>query len=191
MLLALDAYTEVQVTQEQENLFKGCLRGDLRSQMDFYQNYQGQVFNSAYRILRDRVSAEDITQETFITAFERLSEIREIEKVGGWMNRIAVNKSLNALKKDKGRWLSLDQNDIPESEELNDDWLDDIDVDKVYSAIEDLPPGYRTILNLFLIEDYSHAEIGEELGITESTSRSQYTRAKKKLKEIFHDHASR
>ena len=169
----------------QQNLIEGCLSGNVRAQIQFYEIHSKSVFSSAYRILRNDFEAEEVMQETFITAFQKLASVMEREKLKGWLCRIATNKSLNYLKRSRTDWIELeDKHAQVEDDEDSTPW-ENVDVEKIYELIQQLPEGYRVILTLFLIEGYSHDEIANELGITSSTSRSQYVRAKKKLSELI------
>lgn len=161
-----------------------CINGNPRAQTDFYGKYYKMMFNSAYRILRDKVEAEDIMQESFIIAFRRLAEVKEIEKTGAWLKRIVINNSINQLKRKK-RFIDEWNDNLEIKENIDESPFEEADVKQIYNAIEDLAEGYRMILSLYLIEGYDHSEIAEILKITSSTSRSQYTRAKVKLKEIL------
>lgn len=150
---------------------------------DFYtQNYQS-VFNTANFILRDKVEAEDVMQETFITAFDRLNDLEDVSKAEGWLKAIARNKSLNQIKKRK-HWSDLEDHETvtPVEEEGS---FEDVDLTYIYKCIGELPEGYRVILTLYLLEGLDHDEISAYLGITGSTSRSQYTRARQKLRELI------
>lgn len=122
-------------------------------------------------------------QETFITAYTRLDEVQDVKKLGPWMCRIATNKSLNYVKRQRRHWVDIDDVELAKEEEDTD--LRQQSVQHIYKCMEDLPDGFRIILTLYLIEGYSHQEIGEQLGIAESTSRSQYTRARKRLIDLI------
>jgi RNA polymerase sigma factor (sigma-70 family) len=145
------------------------------------------MYNVGYRIVNDKAEAEDVLQEAFISAFHHLHNYRGDSTFGAWLKRIVVNKAINHLQRrrkeeripDDDRW------DVKEQEET--DLLEGFPftVEKVRSAMEALPDGYRTVLSLYLLEGYDHGEIAEIMGITESTSKSQFNRAKKKLREIL------
>jgi RNA polymerase sigma-70 factor (ECF subfamily) len=144
------------------------------------------MYNVAYRVVNDEEDAEDALQEAFISAFKNLSHYRGDSTFGAWLKRIVINKAINQLQKKK--WDRIPEDDRWDvKEDVETDMLDGFPftVEKVRSAIEALPDGYRMVLSLYLLEGYDHAEIGEIMGITESTSKSQFNRAKKKLKEIL------
>jgi RNA polymerase sigma-70 factor (ECF subfamily) len=144
------------------------------------------MYNVGYRITRSEEDAEDVLQEAFISAFRNLDSYRGDATFGAWLKRIVVNKALNALNKKKLETIPDDdeQWDVPE-EEVAVEYKEDLTVERVKRAIEKLPDGYRTVLSLYLLEGYDHQEIGEILGVSESTSKSQLNRAKNKLKEIL------
>ena len=154
----------------------------MRSQLELYNRHSHQVYASAFRILRNTQEAEDIMQETFITAYKRLDDVEDEKKIGAWMSRIASNKSLNYIKRQRQNWVDLDEVEVVEEPEED---LNEYSIDHIYKCIEQLPEGFRIILTLFLIEGLSHKEIGDQIGIAESTSRSQYTRARRRLTEII------
>lgn len=133
------------------------------------------MYNIAIRFLNNKMDAEDILQESFVTAFEKLYELSNDSAFGSWLKRIVINNCITHLRKrivldDIGDHVSIADDDNGE-EELN------IDPALVHDAIKDLPSGGRTILVLHAMEGYKHREIAVMLGISESTSKSQYKRA--------------
>ncbi len=137
-------------------------------------------------MMNSREEAEDMLQESFTEAFIKLSTFRYESSFGSWLKRIVINKCINELKRRKAE-LVLTEN-IPDSNPDTD--KKDIEtvklkVNDVMRAMERLPEGYRIIFSLYLLEGYDHAEIAQIMGITESTSKSQFSRAKQKLKEIL------
>ncbi|MBA4321530.1 MAG: RNA polymerase [Odoribacter sp.] len=148
-----------------------------------YNQYSKAMFNLAYRMTNNREDAEDILQETFIECFRNLGSFRFESTFGAWLKTILINRSINHLKKKKIN-LILQEN-LPENiaEENEDDIT--YDTGKIFKGIESLPDGYRVILTLYLLEGYDHKEISQILGISESTSKSQFSRAKEKLRKIL------
>jgi len=144
------------------------------------------MFNTALRITGERTDAEDVLQDAFVSAFQNLNSYREDATFGAWLKRIVVNKALNHVQKVK-RDLMLVEEAEKEVNEI--DWIEESEpnysVESIKRALNDLPTGFRTVLSLYLFEGYDHKEISEILGITESTSKSQYKRAKDKLKLIL------
>jgi RNA polymerase sigma-70 factor (ECF subfamily) len=141
------------------------------------------MFNISYRITGRQEDAEDAIQEAFISAFRNLQNYRADATFGAWLKRIVINKSINVLKKRKHELIPEDgQWDVAELEEPGE-YKEELSIERVKTAIGELPDGYRTVLSLYLLEGYDHQEIAEILGITESTSKSQLNRAKGKLRE--------
>lgn len=168
-------------------LIEQCKLGSQQAQMVVYRKYYKMVFSAAYRIVQNKQDAEDLMQEAFLTCFGQLENLNDNERFGGWLKKTAINKSINYINRHKNKWLTIKENDaVAEEEESNEgDELKDIKIKLIYEEINNLPDGYRIILTLYLIEGYDHEEIAEILKIKSSTSRSQYTRARKKLKEIL------
>jgi RNA polymerase sigma factor (sigma-70 family) len=169
-----------------EDLIARCRTGDRDAHYRIYKLYSKAMFNVGYRITRSEEDAEDVLQEAFISAFRSLDSYRGDATFGAWLKRIVVNKAINALNKKKHESIPDDneQWDIAE-EQSPPEYRDSLTVERVKKAIEKLPDGYRTVLSLYLLEGYDHQEIGEILGISESTSKSQLNRAKAKLKELL------
>jgi len=129
-----------------------------------------------------------VLQEAFTSAFRNLHHYRGDSTFGAWLKRIVINKAINYLHKRKAERMPEDERwDVHEEEEENILEGFPFSVEQVRSAIERLPDGYRSVLSLYLLEGYDHAEIGEIMGITESTSKSQFNRAKKKLKDLLEE----
>lgn len=143
------------------------------------------MYNTSLRIVNDSMEAEDIMQESFLSAFENIETYGAKVSFGAWLKRIVVNNSIDTLKKKKVQFETIDHRALNIEEENEVRSGDDINVNinMVREAINQLPDGYRVVLSLYLLEGYDHEEIGEILGISDSTSRSQYTRAKQKLLE--------
>ena len=143
------------------------------------------MFNVGYRITRSEEDAEDVLQEAFISAFRNLDSYRGDATFGAWLKRIVVNKAINTLNKKKHESMLDDEHRDIAEEESHAEYREDLTIERVKQGIEKLPDGYRTVLSLYLLEGYDHQEIGEILGISESTSKSQLNRAKGKLKELL------
>lgn len=167
-----------------QDLIDGCRAGDQKAQFQVYKLYYKAMFNTSLRIVNDLMEAEDVMQEAFLSAFEKISTYSGSVSFGAWLKKIVVNRSLDALAKRKAIF-----EDIESHTEIYDDSNEDLvykqeveaKVDEVKNAIERLPEGYRVILSLYLIEGYDHDEIADMLKISSSTSRSQLSRAKQKL----------
>jgi len=153
-----------------------CLEGDVKAQFMLYKNYSVAMYNIAVRITGNRMDAEDVLQESFVTVFERLNELENIESFTGWLKRIVINNSISCIRKRKIVFEDIDglsENDHDAEEDFNMN----IDPAVVHTAIKELPDGSRSVLVLHALEGYKHREIAEMLSISESTSKSQYKRA--------------
>jgi RNA polymerase sigma factor (sigma-70 family) len=169
-----------------DDLIARCRTGDRDAHYRLYKLYSKAMFNVGYRITKSEEDAEDVLQEAFISAFRNLDNYRGDATFGAWLKRIVVNKALNALNKRKHELIPDDdgQWDVAEEDSATE-YREELTVERVKRAIEKLPDGYRTVLSLYLLEGYDHQEIGEIMGISESTSKSQLNRAKARLKEIL------
>ena len=169
-----------------DELIERCRTGDRDAHYRVYKLYSKAMFNVGYRITRSEEDAEDVLQEAFISAFRNLDHYRGDATFGAWLKRIVVNKAINALNKKKHEIIPEDdeQWDVAE-DEAPTEYREDLTIERVKQGIEKLPDGYRAVLSLYLLEGYDHQEIGEILGISESTSKSQLNRAKSKLKELL------
>jgi RNA polymerase sigma factor (sigma-70 family) len=158
--------------------------GNRKMQYKLYSLYVDAMFNVSIRIVKIKEDAEDVVQDSFIDAFKNLDSFKYESTFGSWLKRIVINKSINYVKVKRIPLVAIEQQEywIPEAEELKPAQLD---VSKIKKAIQQLPNGYQTIINLYLIEGYDHNEIGDILEISVSTSKSQYHRAKKKLIQLI------
>ena len=170
----------------EEELIAGCRQKDQKAFKVLYNQYAGLLYGIAIRYASNNKEAEDVLQDTFISAFTTIQNFRGDASLFGWIKRIGVNKSLNAIKKNKLD-LVTDEHVLelsPADEES--DWEEaTMEVSEIKEKLNELPDGFRLVLTLYLFEDYTHKEIAESLGISESTSKTQYLRGKKKLKELL------
>jgi RNA polymerase sigma factor (sigma-70 family) len=167
-------------------LIDGCKRGESKAQFDLYKLYFKAMFNSCLRIVNDPTEAEDVMQEAFFKAFDKINTYRNEVSFGAWLKRIVVNASLDFVKKKKLLYKPIEQAfDLSSDDDENELDVAPESLEQLKDAIKRLPEGYRIVVNLFCIEGYSHEEISEMLGITSSTSRSQLARAKQRLIELM------
>ena len=134
-------------------------------------------------MLNNRTDAEDMLQEIFSDAFSRLQSFRFDSTIGAWLKRITVNKCINEINRKKTKLEFVEE--IPEIISQEEEEKMGLSVDKVKSAMEVLPNGSRIVFSLYLLEGYDHEEIGQILNISESTSKTQFMRAKQRVKEIL------
>jgi RNA polymerase sigma-70 factor (ECF subfamily) len=163
-------------------LIEECRRGSSKAQCSLYNQYSKAMFNLACRIMNNREDAEDMLQEAFIECFRNIGSFRFESTFGAWLKSIVINHCINQLRKKKIDLVYFETLpvNIPEAESEVI-----YDTGKIFQAIELLPDGYRIILTLYLLEGYDHTEIAQILGISESTSKSQYSRAKDKLRSLI------
>jgi RNA polymerase sigma factor (sigma-70 family) len=169
----------------EELMLAGCLKNNAAAQEALYNRFSPRMLGVCYRFAKNREDAEDMMQEGFIKVFTQMYQYRNEGALEGWIRRVMVHTCINNLKKNKKFSDSVDiihASNIHVNEELIPSIMQ---AKQVVECIRMLPIGYRTVLNLYAIEGFSHREIGVMLDIEESTSRSQYTRAKVMLEEIL------
>jgi RNA polymerase sigma factor (sigma-70 family) len=169
----------------EELILAGCLKNNAVAQEALYARYSPRMLGVCYRFAKNREDAEDMLQEGFIKVFTQLHQYRSEGALEGWIRRIIVHTCINILKKNKK---FSDSVDITHATgiHIREEMIPAIvQAKQVVECIRLLPLGYRTVLNLYAIEGFSHREIAEMLEVEESTSRSQYTRAKAMLEDIL------
>jgi len=168
------------------DVIESCKKGDVRAQYQLYSLYNRAMYNICYRMTGQQEEAEDMLQESFTYAFKKLGSFRFESSFGAWLKRIVVNTCINHLKKRKVDLVYTEKhNDPPPDNDPVDYEEIQFRVEQVNRAVEKLPEGYRIVFSLYLLEGYDHKEISEILGVSESTSKSQFLRAKQKIKEIL------
>jgi len=158
---------------------------DMLACKQLYLQYADAMYNVCVRILQQQADAEDALQEAFIKIFNNIHQYRNESSIGSWMKQIVTNTCLSALKKQKIAFDELKDDTSESDSESESDNGNDYSVDDIKKATEELPPGYRVVFNLFMLEDYSHKQIAEMLEISESTAKTQLFKAKRKMKEIL------
>lgn len=166
-----------------QELLDHCLDGDKKAQFEIYRLYYKSMYNSSLRIVGVPEEAEDIMQESFLTAFRNLKTYSGEVSFGVWLRKIVINRSLDILRKRKVVFEELHA-ELPVANEPEPE-IESISVEEVKSAINSLSDGYRTILSLILLEGYDHEEVSGILGIKNVTSRTQFSRARQRLREIL------
>lgn len=166
------------------DLVNECRNGNRKAQFELYKLYANAMYNVALRIVNDDAEAEDVLQEAFLDAFNRIKDFRQETTFGLWLKQIVINRSINYLRKRKLELVSLDEVEV--ADEIETDFAETtLKVETIKAAMNELPDGYRVVLTLYLFEGYDHEEIAHILKITENTSRSQYLRAKRKLNSLL------
>lgn len=164
-----------------ELLVKGCIKQDRKCQELLYKKYSRKMMGVCFGYTKDHDAAKDLLQESFIKVFDKIKNYNNDGSLEGWIRRIVVNTAIDYYRKVSKLYVSNIEN---EKTELVDNLiLDQFNNEDLLMLIRKLPEGYRIVFNLNVIEGYTHEEIAEKLGITESTSRSQLSRARKLLQE--------
>ena len=166
------------------DLIELCIAGQEMGYSKLYEKYVKQIYNTIYRLVVDEIVTEELTQELFISIFSDVQKLKEVNFLGSWFKKVAINKALSHLRKKKINFSEIDN----VADLVDDDLSDEINYKDAKAAeilqlIEQQSAENRTILNLFLFENMSHEEIGKTLGISSNTVRSKYHRAKKKIVE--------
>jgi len=162
-----------------------CKRGNRQAQFELYRLYSKAMYNVCLRMVRNEMDAEDLLQNSFVDVFTKLHTFRYQSSIGAWIKRVVVNNCINFLKKRKLQFTELDDRYGESIEDETPVADSKLSVDQVKNAMMRLPEGYRVVFSLYMMEGYDHKEIAGILGISEATSKSQYSRAKKKLKELL------
>lgn len=168
-------------------LVEQCKANNRNAQLQLYRKYCEGMYCVAMRFLRNEDDAEDVLQESFIKAFQKLDQFKGEVTFGAWLKRIVVNGCIDFLKTKKQRLVELDESYMHVAEE--DDWSINasIDISTVKTTVEQLPDNYKYVVQLYLIEGYDHNEIADILKISETASRTRLLRGKGKLKELLNE----
>lgn len=167
----------------ESDLINGCLKGDRRTQEELYRRFSPKMYAVCLRYAGNAEEAQDILQEGFIKVFKKLDSFRSEGSFEGWIRRIFVNTAIEHFR--RKRYLMP----VTEKEENTIEGkylsvLDNLAAADIMALVQELSPGYRTVFNMYVIEGYSHKEIGDILGISEGTSKSQLSRAKVILQDM-------
>lgn len=161
-----------------------CMLGNRKAQFELYRLYSQAMYNICLRMSNNDLDAEDLLQQSFVDVFTKMGSFRFESSIGAWIKRIVVNNCINFLKKRRLKIESLDDRYHQVSEDAPVSKVA-LNVGAINSAIKKLPDGYRVVFTLYQFEGYDHKEIGQILNITEATSKSQFSRAKKKLRSLL------
>jgi RNA polymerase sigma-70 factor (ECF subfamily) len=171
-----------------ESLVVACLKGDRKAQFELYNLYHRAMYSTILRMVSNRADAEDLLQSAFVEVFTRLDSFRNESTIGAWIKRIVINKTINFLKSKRLEWSELKEkhehlpsveSDAGQEEQMH------LTVGRIKDAVAGLPDGYRVVFSLYAFEGYDHEEIASILDITEATSKSQYSRAKAKIRTLI------
>lgn len=179
-------HAEVDQADIGKDIIERSKKGDRQAQYQLYKLYSKAMFNICYRMMSDRSDAEDMLQESFSEAFRRLDSFRFESTFGAWLKMIVVNRCINEIKRKKAKLEFFDDmSPFEDGEDITDQQESGLSPDKIRKAMDELPKGSRMIFSLYLLEGYDHQEISQILKISESNSKTQYMRAKQRIKEIL------
>lgn len=169
------------------DIIERCKQGENAAQWRLYKLYAKAMFNVAWRMMNSKEEAEDMLQDSFSDAFARIHTFKYDSGFGSWIKRIVINNCINELKRRKADLqffddMSMFDNSWDENEEGIQSGLS---VENIRKAMDQLPNGSKMIFSLYLLEGYDHREIAQILNVSESNSKSQYMRARRKIKEIL------
>lgn len=164
-------------------LIKECSRGNAKAQRALFDKFAPKMLAVCMRYLKNMDEAEDALQDGFVKVFQKIPEFKMEGSLEGWIRRIMVNNSLDAIRRNKKQLLEDDVDTVQHKVSFTDFQFDDMDLQHLMKIIQSLPDGYRVVFSMFAIEGYSHKEIAETLGVSENTSKSQYSRARALLRE--------
>jgi RNA polymerase sigma factor (sigma-70 family) len=174
-----------------EELVRGCVKKDPAAQRVLFERFSRKMMGVCIRYADRREEADDMLQNGFIKVFEKIEMFKSLGSLEGWIRRIMVNESLTYLRKNKAAKMNIDIEDAKYLVPGNSHVGEAINEKDLLKMIQQLPTGFRTVFNMYAIEGYSHKEIAEQLGITEGTSKSQYSRAKTHLQGMLQEETSK
>ena len=170
---------------DEKQLIEGCINGDRRAQKALYDKYSRRMMAVCLRYVKDMEDARDSLQEGFVKLYTNINKYSGEGSFEGWVRKIFVNNALERLRQNDILKNADDISDIDYADMPDDSAAAQMSSDEIMTYVRSLPDGFRTVFNLFAIEGYSHKEIGDKLNISESTSRSQYMRARKILQKMI------
>ena len=185
MNLALTLHTNA---YPQDELLSGCIREDRIYQKRLYETYYGRMMSVCMRYTNDREEALDVLHEGFMKVYRNIKHYKPKHSLESWIRRIMINTAIDHYRKNKKY---RNQVDIEYASAHSDDdgsgALSSMSVEEILKLVQQLPPSYRTVFNLYVIEGFNHREIGEKLGISEGTSKSNLAKARGKLQKMIHE----
>lgn len=176
---------------DEKNIISACQKQCPKAQKYLYETFAGKMLAVAMRYTQGRLEAEDVLQESFIKVFKNITSFRQECSLELWIKRIVINTALKQNRSKLYLFPVLDVQDLDEDYQESTEFLSQLHYEDLLAMVQKLAPRYRVVFNLYAIEGYQHQEIAEMLGISEGTSKSQYSRAKQILKEMIEQEALR
>jgi len=166
-------------------LVDACLEGNPSAQRSLYDRFSSKMYGVCLRYAKNEEEALDILQDGFVKVFQKLDKFKKEGSLEGWIRRVIVNTALDQIRKNKKEQGNVAIDKVEFMVSSNEYIIENLMAEDLLNILQQLPAGYRTVFNLFAIEGYSHKEIAEELGVTENTSKSQYSRAKSYMQKLL------
>ncbi len=163
---------------EDLTLVNECAKGNSKAQRALFDKFAPKMLAVCQRYLRNNQEAEDVLQDGFVKVFQKIVDFKMEGSLEGWIRRIIVNTALDTIRKNKKLLDDVQVEEVQYKVSFTDHQFDGMDLAQLMKLIDDMPDGYRVVFNMFAIEGYSHKEIADTLGVTENTSKSQYSRAR-------------
>ncbi len=170
---------------ENLSLIKKCKEGDRRAQEELYRQYSPMLMGVCLRYASNKEEAEDFLQEGFIKIYANLYQYQPIGSFSGWLRKVVVNVALQKLRRKKTQFVDIEIDHLADPVESAENIFSQFGAKMLIRLIQQLPDGYRTVFNMYVIEGYSHKEIAAKLEISEATSKSQLSRAKAALRKML------
>ncbi len=169
----------------EQELIRGCKKGDRQAQELLYRRYSPRLYGVCLRYASSKEEAEDFLQEGFMKIYRNLYKYQPTGSFSAWLYRLMVNVALEKIRQNQKRKNQLSIDEMVNDPEIPEDIFSGFGVRTIVKMVQQLPEGYRVVFNLYVIEGYSHKEIASMLDITESTSKSQLSRAKATLRKLL------
>lgn len=160
-----------------------CSKGNARAQRALFDKFSRKMFSVCLRYAKDTEQAEDILQDGFVKVFNKLKDFKQDGSLEGWIRRIMVNTALDQIRKNNRELCDISTDEVAFKIEGTDHAFESLMAEDLMKLIQAMPEGYKVVFNLFAIEGFTHQEIANQLGVSENTSKSQYSRARAYLRE--------
>ncbi len=173
------------MTNDWQNILEACKKGNTAAQKQLYERFKDKMFVLCLRYTNSREDAEDLLQDGFVTVFRDLHQYKGVGNLEGWVRKVILNVALQHIRKQKHLFQVVELKDMDLEEEHEELLFEEHVAKNLIRLMQQLPAGFRTVLNLYVLEGYSHQQIAKELNISVGTSKSQLNRAKKLMKNMI------
>lgn len=173
------------MTNEWQNILEACKKGNTIAQRQFYERFKDKMFVLCLRYANSREDAEDLLQEGFVTVFRDLHQYKGVGNLEGWVRKVILNVALQHIRKQKNLFQTVELKNLDVEDVTEELAFEEHTAKNLIRLLQQLPTGFRTVLNLYVLEGYSHQQIAKELNISVGTSKSQLNRAKKLMKVMI------